>query len=380
MRSDTDLPTPLRPRMQSVWPRSTEKLTSSRTARPSNEMETWLKDNDRLRMVVAVARTGRRASSSVQLRFDELLLGRHPRPGNPDSRKFEHACDQLTRPAADRGIGARKIFRSIHIEEPPGRGQAVRMSDLPGLDQHLDRQAPSSFSPSCGRRGLERREAAAVPGCSSRSSTGSAARSSTTGKVCGNPLTEANGDRRARDPRMIEQITEQRRRAAGQVDGQKNRPLPRRRPEAERRADSAQRAQVRLDIRNHRAQSRKRRAARRQSKPSARHRAECRAHGRPAAGRPTPPGPCPRPCGWTARRPAQIRPRSAGLARRFGLNRPSPPGSGSATRCPARSSSGGTSRWAHADCRRAGRSPSSRWAGPGDGQSRPRSESIRPSG
>ena len=40
MRRATDLPTPLRPRMHRVWPRSTEKLTSSRTGRPSNEIET----------------------------------------------------------------------------------------------------------------------------------------------------------------------------------------------------------------------------------------------------------------------------------------------------------------------------------------------------
>ena len=44
IRSETDLPTPLRPRMQRISPRSTVKLTSSRILRSSNEMETWLKE------------------------------------------------------------------------------------------------------------------------------------------------------------------------------------------------------------------------------------------------------------------------------------------------------------------------------------------------
>src|ERR1039458_10006000 len=42
-RKATDLPTPLRPSMQRVWVRPTEKLMSSRTARPLKEMLTLLK-------------------------------------------------------------------------------------------------------------------------------------------------------------------------------------------------------------------------------------------------------------------------------------------------------------------------------------------------
>src|SRR5579862_622347 len=43
IRKETDFPTPLRPKMQSVWPRSTEKLTSASTGRSSKEIDTLRK-------------------------------------------------------------------------------------------------------------------------------------------------------------------------------------------------------------------------------------------------------------------------------------------------------------------------------------------------
>ena len=87
------------------------------------------------------------------------------------------------------------------------------------------------------------------------------------------------------------------------------------------------------------------------------------------------------PCGWTVPRPAQSRRRPC---RSWALS------ARSVGRLLQKSDQRfdaqlkvlevETSRWARADCRRAGRSPSSRWAGRGDGRSRRRWGSSRRSG
>jgi len=64
---------------------------------------------------------------------------------------------------ASEDLGAGQLLWGIGIEEPPGRGQAKRIGDLPGLDQKLDRKHGDSLLQTV-RCGLERSKAPEATG------------------------------------------------------------------------------------------------------------------------------------------------------------------------------------------------------------------------
>src|SRR5580658_1155844 len=223
MRKATDLPTPLRPRMQSVSPRLTLKLTLSRIFRSPNHMET-----------LANEMRGTAASSAVcslrpgSLAEDSAIKLAISGSEESDNSGLGRESDVAIRSAY--AMNARRvnfckaqILVCIDVEEPPQRGQRTRMGNLAALNQRFNRQHGYRFSHTgCGS--LECGVTATTAGLQFFFEYRQRRAAHHRWKGLCKPIDGRHRDGLSCNPGVLKQTTHQRSRQQWKIDGKKNRP------------------------------------------------------------------------------------------------------------------------------------------------------------
>src|SRR6266568_5611526 len=161
IRRATDFPTPLLPRMHSVSPRWTLKLTLSRTLRSPNHIETWLNE--------IIDREDESSDSSIPFGLSPTMSARTSPAISGISWRISGLRDgsdvamrsAYPKRSGNESLGARQILPAVHVQKPESRRQSAGMTEMAGLNEYFNRKNRDGLSQAVGGE-FETRKASAT--------------------------------------------------------------------------------------------------------------------------------------------------------------------------------------------------------------------------